>query len=92
MLTPQSSPSRPAASKAAIDMANSTALQSPSVHTRTDNISETEGDRRSVLEAQRYEEARASMRLLMPEESNEVNWLLNLFDPSVSNIREVHHF
>lgn len=58
-------------------------------HNDSANLSD---DRRSMWMSQRAREERASMRILAPEESNEVNWLLNVFDPNVSDIREVHNF
>eukprot|EP00934_Nitzschia_sp_Nitz4_P008146 Nitzschia sp. Nitz4//scaffold36_size144017//107497//107850//NITZ4_003108-RA/size144017-processed-gene-0.55-mRNA-1//1//CDS//3329549522//8136//frame0 len=35
------------------------------------------------------ENQHGSMRLLFPEESEEVNWLLNVFDPSVAHMSDV---
>lgn len=46
-------------------------------------------DRRSIM-SQQSRERRASVRMTLPEESEEVNWVLNVFNPTVSNIQEVY--
>lgn len=48
-------------------------------------------DRRSIM-SQQSSARRASVRMTMPEESEEVNWVLNVFDPTVENIQEVYEF
>jgi hypothetical protein len=49
-------------------------------------------DRRQLmreLQAKARPSIRMSTRILVPEESNEVNWLLNVFDPEVNDMSEV---
>ena len=70
-------------------------LSSSSHHsnlTQPDNASNPNGSvegRRSIM-SQQSRERRASVRMTLPEESAEVNWVLNVFNPTVSNIQEVY--
>lgn len=41
------------------------------------------------LQAKARPSIRLSTRILVPEESNEVNWLLNVFDPEVNDMSDV---